>query len=106
MKTHPLTIRLDAALVERAEAAASATGLSVEDYLVEVIAAALRVRGVADDVAPFEALDVRTEAAKRFQREQAEIALAEYRRTGESIPLEEALAQFDRALDTALSGRR
>lgn len=106
MNRSPLTILLDAAILSRAEAAAAAAGLSIEAWVAAVIADALSPAGVAEDASPFEVADLRTEAARLYQREQARIALAEYDRTGVSIPLEDALRTFDDALEAALARKR
>jgi len=106
MDRFPLTIQLDAATVARANAEATALNLTVEAYLSWFIATELSATGVAEDVSLFEAADLRTEAARRFQREQARIALAEYDRTGVSIPLEDALATFDATLEAGLARKR
>lgn len=97
MNGSPLTIRLDEVTLRRAETAAADAGLSVEDYLVEVIEAALSFPGVAEGVAAFEGPHDWTEAKRR---------LAEYDRTGVSIPLEDALKTFDDALEAALARKR
>lgn len=106
MDRPPLTVELVPAILSRVEAAAAAAGLSIEAWVAAVIADALSPTGVAEDAARFEAADLRTDAARRDQREQARIALAEYDRTGVSIPLEEALATFDDALEAALARKR
>lgn len=101
-----LIVPLAPAILSRAEAAAAAAGLSIEAWVAECIVDALPPTGVAEVASPFDAADLRTDAARRFQREQARIALAEYDRTGVSIPLEEALATFDDALEAALARKR
>lgn len=106
MDRPPLTVELDATILSRAEAAAAAAGLSLEAWVVAVIADALSPTGVAEDASPFEAADPRTGTARRYQREQARIALADYDRTGVSIPLEDALRTFDDALEAALARKR
>lgn len=106
MTERPLTIALDGSTMARVEAAAASAGLSVDDYVLEIIEAALSAPGVAEHGAAFEGPDQRTEAARRYQREQAELALAEYDRTGVSIPLEDALRTFDDALEAALARKR
>lgn len=106
MDRRPLTLQLDAATLARVEAAAAAEGLSVEAWMARCIINALPSPGVAEDAAPFDLADPRTEAAKLYQGEQALIALAEYDRTGVSIPLEDALRTFDDALEAALARRR
>ena len=102
----PLKIELDEPTAARLETAAAAASLSVEAYVMEVIKAALPPPGVAEDAAPFDPADPRTEAAKLYQREQALIALAEYDRTGVSFPLEDVLKTFDDALEAALARKR
>lgn len=106
MPGRPLTIEIDESLRTHLDAAAEAAGLSAEHYVLKIIEDALLSPGFSEDATTFEGPDQRTEAARRYQREQAGIALAEYRRTGESIPLEEALSRFDDALEAALSGKR
>ena len=106
MVERPLKIELDEPTAARLETAAAAVSLSVEAYVLEVIKAALPPPGVAEDAAPFDLADLRTEAAKLYQREQALIALAEYDRTGVSFPLEDVLKTFDDALEAALARKR
>jgi hypothetical protein len=106
MDRDPLTLQLDTATLARVEAAAAAEGLSIEVWTARCIIDALPPTGVAEDAAPFDLADPRTEAAKLYQREQALIALAEYDRTGVSIPLEDALRTFDDALEAALARKR
>ena len=106
MVERPLKIELDELTAARLETAAAAASLSVEAYVMEVIKAALPPPGVAEDAAPFDPADPRTEAAKLYQREQALIALAEYDRTGVSFPLEDVLKTFDDALEAALARKR
>jgi hypothetical protein len=101
-----LTLQLDASILSRVEAAAATAGLSTEAWVAEVIATALPPPGVAEDAAPFDLADPRTEAAKLYQAEQARIALAEYDRTGVSFPLEDVLKTFDDALEAALARKR
>ncbi len=105
MTGRPLTIELDEPTLARVEAAAAAAGLSVEAYVVEVINAALSSPGVAERGAAFEGPDYRSDAEKRYQREQSEIALAEYDRTGVSFPLEEVLKDFRADLEARLASR-
>ncbi len=102
----PVTVHLDAATRARADAEAAALNLTVEEYLIGIVTAALSPTGVAEDASPFEVADQRTEAAKLYQREQARIALAEFDRTGVSIPLEDALVTFDAALEAGLARKR
>lgn len=97
MNGSPLTIELDEVTLRRAETAAADAGLSVEDYLVEIIEAALSSPGVAEGVAMFEGPHDWTEANRRLE---------EYDRTGVSIPLEDALKTFDDALEAALARKR
>lgn len=106
MDRSPVTIRLDAAIQARAEAEAAVLGVTLEAYLAGIIATALPPTGVAEEASPFETSDVRTEAARRFQLEQARIALAGHDRTGVSIPLEDALRTFDDALEAGLARKR
>lgn len=106
MDRRPVTIQLDAAILARSEAEAAALNLTVEVYLARIIATALSPTGVAEEASPFETSDIRTEAVRRYQREQARIALAEYDRTGVSIPLEDALRTFDDALEAGLAQKR
>lgn len=103
MDPRPVTIHLDAEIRARADAEATALNLTIEAYLVGIINTALSPTGVAEEAPPFEISDVRTEAARRYQHEQARIALAEYDRTGVSIPLEDALRTFDDALEAGLA---
>jgi len=106
MDRRPLTLQLDAATLARVEAAAAAEGLSIEVWMARRIIDALPPPGVAEDPAPFDLADPRTEAAKLYQAEQARIALAEYDRTGVSFPLEDVLKTFDDALEAALARKR
>ncbi len=105
MDPRPLTIALDEPTQARLEAAAADAGLSLEDYLVGLISDSLSNRGVAEDVTAFEGPDDRTEETRRYQREQATLALAEYDRTGVSFPLEEVLADLRADLETRLASR-
>ena len=66
---------------------------------------ALPPPGVAEDAAPFDLADPRTEAAKLYQREQALIALAEYDRTGVSFPLEDVLRDVRADLEARLASK-
>lgn len=106
MVERPLQIELDEPTAARLETAAAAANLSVEAYVMEALKAALSSPGFAEDVGAFDGPDDRTDAAKRYQREQAEIALAEYDRTGVSFPLEDVLKTFDDALEAALARKR
>lgn len=92
-----LIVQLDPATLARLEAAATDAGLSVEDYVAEIIEAALSSPGVAEGVAAFEGTHDWTEANRRLE---------EYDRTGVSIPLEDALKTFDDALEAALARKR
>jgi hypothetical protein len=74
-----LKLELNEALGERLKAAAEAAGRPVDDYAAQLISQGLDDRW--------------SEAVAR---------LAEYDRTGESIPLEDALARFDTALSERL----
>lgn len=100
-----LTLQLDGAILSRAEAAAAAAGLSTEAWVAEVIADALSPAGVAEEASPFEAADPRTGAARRYQGEQARIALAEYDRTGVSSPLEDVLRDVRADLEARLAAK-
>lgn len=95
MAERPLTLPLDAATLARAEAAAASEGLSVEQWAAEVLNAALSP-GVRETAAPFEGPYDWTEADRR---------LAEYDRTGESVPLEEALSEFRRHVEAGLASK-
>ena len=97
MAKPPLTLKLDAPTQARLEAAAAAANLSVHDYAVQAVSTALAVSGVAEATAAFEGPHDWTEANRR---------LAEYDRTGVSIPLEEVLSAFDDALEAALAQKR
>lgn len=105
MDRSPLTLRLDAATLARVEAAAAAEGLSTEAWMARRIIDALPPPGFAEDAAPFDLADHRTEAAKLYQRDQALIALAEYDRTGVSIPLEDVLRDFRADLEARLASK-
>lgn len=105
MDRHPLTLQLDAPTLARVEAAAAAEGLSIEVWTARCIIDALPPTGVAEDAAPFDLADPRTEAAKLYQREQALIALAEYDRTGVSFPLEDVLRDFRADLEARLASK-
>ncbi|MBX9803022.1 MAG: hypothetical protein K2Y04_09690 [Caulobacteraceae bacterium] len=105
MDRRPLTLQLDAATLARVEAAAAAEGLSVEDWMARCIIDALPSPGVAEDAAPFDLADPRTEAAKLYQGEQALIALAEYDRTGVSYPLEDVLRDLRADLEARLASK-
>jgi hypothetical protein len=105
MVERPLKIELDKLTAARLETAAAAASLSVEAYVLEVIKAALPPPGVAEDAAPFDLADPRTEAAKLYQREQALIALSEYDRTGVSFPLEDVLRDVRADLEARLASK-
>jgi hypothetical protein len=105
MDRHPLTLQLDAPTLARVEAAAAAEGLSIEVWIARCIIDALPPTGVAEDAAPFDLADPRTEAAKLYQREQALIALEEYDRTGVSFPLEDVLRDFRADLEARLASK-
>lgn len=105
MDRPPLTVHLDAAILARAEAAAAAAGLSLEAWVAGIIADTVSPTGVAEDASPFEAADPRTGTARRYQREQARIALAEYDRTGVSIPLEDVLRDVRADLEARLASK-
>lgn len=105
MSGRPLTIELDESTRARLETAAAAAGLSLGDYVVEIIRESLPSHGVTEDVTAFEGPDGRTEEARRYQRGQAVIALAEYDRTGVSFPLEEVLGDLRTALEARLASR-
>lgn len=98
-------VQLAPDIFSRAEAAAAAAGLSLEVWVAECIVSALPPTGVAEEASPFEAADLRTEAARRFQREQARIALAEYDRTGVAIPLEDVLRDVRADLEARLASK-
>jgi plasmid stability protein len=105
MAGRPLTIALDEATRAQLEAAAAAAGLSLEDHIVEIVRESLSPRGVAEDMTAFEGPDDRTEEARRYQNEQAGIALAEYDRSGISYPLEEVLRDLRADLEARLASR-
>ena len=105
MEHRPLTLSLDAATLARVEAAAAAEGLSIEVWMARRVIDALPPPGVAEDAAPFDLADPRTEAAKLYQREQALIALAEYDRTGVSFPLEDVLRDVRADLEARLASK-
>lgn len=96
MATPPLKIQLDPSTSARVEAAAAAANMSVEDYIVQIIADALSTSGVAETAAAFENPHDWTEANRR---------LAEYDRTGVSIPLEEVLRDFRADLEKRLASK-
>jgi hypothetical protein len=100
-----LTRQLDGATLSRVEAAAAAAGLSTEAWVAEVIADALSLAGVAEEASPFKAGDPRTGAARRHEREQPRIALAEYDRTGVSSPLEDVLRDVRADLEARLASK-
>lgn len=105
MDRRPLILQLDAATLARVEAAAAAEGLSIEVWIVRRVIDALPPPGVAEDAAPFDLADPRTEAAKLYQAEQARIALAEYDRTGVSFPLEDVLRDVRADLEARLASK-
>lgn len=105
MAGHPLTIALDEPTRAQLEAVAAAAGLSLEDHIIEILRDSLSHRGVAEDVTSFEGPDDKTEEARRYQNEQAEIALAEYDRTGVSFPLEDVLRDLRADLEARLASR-
>jgi hypothetical protein len=105
MDRRPLILQLDAAALARVEAAAAAEGLSIEVWIVRRVIDALPPPGVAEDAAPFDLADPRTEAAKLYQAEQARIALAEYDRTGVSFPLEDVLRDVRADLEARLASK-
>jgi hypothetical protein len=74
-------VSLDATVADRLEQTACDADHDVEAFLIDLISCWV--------------VDVRTDAARTWQREQAKIALAEYDRTGVSYSLEEAFAILD-----------
>jgi hypothetical protein len=105
MERRPLMLPLDAATLARVEAAAAAEGLSIEVWITRRVINTLPPPGVAEDAAPFDLADPRTEAAKLYQAEQARIALAEYDRTGVSFPLEDVLRDLRADLEARLASK-
>jgi hypothetical protein len=79
-----LTLKLDEETRRRLADLADLAGVSVETYVLEIIADDLEHDGLA----------------------ASRIWLAEYDRTGEYIRVEEAMAHFDRAVEARLSERR
>lgn len=96
MAGHPLIIEFDEFTMARVKIAAAAAGLSVEAYVLEKATAALPAVGVAEAVAAFDSPGDWTEANRR---------LAEYDRTGVSIPLEEVLGDVRADLETRLASK-
>lgn len=90
---HILTVTLDDEAAARLESAARGAGLEPEAYLNGMV-----MDGLAD-------IELGTDRARRFQREQAELALAEYDRTGISFPLEDVLEEFTRRVESRLAER-
>ncbi len=90
---HTLTITLDDETAARLESAALEAGLEPEAYLNGMV-----MDGLAD-------IDPIPESARRFQQEQAELALANYDRTGISFPLEDVLEEFTRRVESRLAER-
>lgn len=74
-------VSLDATVADRLEKTAYDAEDDVEAFLIDLISCRV--------------VDVRTDAARTWQREQARIGLAEYDRTGVSYSLEEAFAILD-----------
>ncbi len=91
-----MTIELDESTRARLEAAAAAAGLSVEDYVLEVVRAAVSSPGVAEGAAAFEGPHDWTEANRRLE---------EYDRTGISIPLEDVLRDIRADLEARLASK-
>ena len=79
-------VKLDDAMASQLEQTARDSGFDTETFLLNI---------VADTLVNYERVDSRTDAARKFQQEQAEIALAEYDRTGVSFPLEDSFAMLD-----------
>ena len=79
-----LTLRLDDETRRRLAILAHEAGVSVETYVLEIIADDLEHDGLA----------------------VSRLRLAEYDRTGQSISVEEAMAHFDRQLEIRLAERR
>ena len=75
------TVTVDAATAARFDAAALEAGVAAEALVIELIEDAVRAPGM-------------TEAAERFQFEQATIALADYDRTGYFVDGRTALDAF------------
>ena len=76
-----LTLKLDDETARRLATLADVAGVSVETYVLEIIADDLEHDGLA----------------------VSRIRLAEYDRTGEFISVEEAMAHFDRAAEARLA---
>lgn len=88
--TRTITLTLDEDTALRLDQAARDAGLG------DLIAEAL----VPDDL-----LNTRTEAARQWQDDQTRIALDEYERTGEGVPLEEALRTFRADVEAGLAAK-
>ena len=96
MAGRALIIEFDEPTLARVRSAAAAAGLSVEAYVLERVTAALPAAGVAEAVAAFDSPHDWTEANRR---------LAEYDRTGVSIPLEDVLRDVRADLEARLAAK-
>lgn len=96
MSTRRLTIEFDESMRARVDAAAAAAGMSVEDYVLEIVRAAVSSPDVAEGVTAFEGPHDWTEANRRLE---------EYDRTGVSIPLEDVLRDVRADLETRLASK-
>lgn len=103
--TRTFTLTLDEETARRLDAASQAEGLSVDAFVARLIEQHLTPTGLSEDPAVFEAADHRTDAARQWQREQADIAFAEYDRTGVSISLEDALKAFRTHVEDGLAAK-
>ncbi|MFC5345364.1 hypothetical protein ACETK8_09095 [Brevundimonas staleyi] len=86
------TVTVDAATAERLDAAARDAGIEPEAFVLDLIEDAAGRSSVS-------------EAARRFQHEQATLALAHYDRTGIAYPLEDVLKEFRADVEAGL-GRK
>ena len=91
-----ITVTLDAATADRLEQVAQNAGLPTETYVGDLI---------ADSLITGSGIDGLTARAVRFQRTQTKLALAEYKRTGVSIPVEDVLADVRAELEARLAAK-
>ena len=78
-------LTLDATLASEFEKTAREAGSDAEGFLFDIVVDTLAHRHLGD---------LRTDAARKWQDEQAAIALGEYDRTGEYITLEDWSAEL------------
>lgn len=92
--TRSYVVTLDDAMASQLEETARVAGFDTETFLFDMVATTL---------VNYEVGDSATESARRFQHEQAGIALADYDRTGVSYPLEDVLKEFRADVEARLA---